>query len=93
MKQRIKTKILLEGTIEKYGHIIENRNGEIYIDGVQQLNPGDIWHRCAGVSIIYDPDEDPYKDNPEIKKHYKGETNDRNNNTGNSDRKQSKGDE
>ena len=93
MKQRVKTKIPLEGTVERYGHHTENRDGEIYIDCIRQLEQGDIWHKCAGVTIIYNPDEDPYKDNPEIKKHYKGETNDRNSDNRNSNGKQSEGDE
>ena len=93
MEQRVKTKIPLEGAIERYGHHTENRDGEIYINGVRQLEPGNIWHKCAGVSIIYDPDEDPYKDNPEIKKHYKGKENDRDNDNRNTYRTKSKGDE
>ena len=58
---------------------------------MEKLKKGDIWHRCAEVTIIYDPDEDPYKDNPEIKKHYKGIDNERNQN--NRQIKRNKGDE
>ena len=56
---------------------------------MEKLKKGDVWHRFAGVTIIYDPDGDPYGSNEKIKKHYKERENDRNNHTGNIDKRKS----